>query len=473
MARASVVEALASIDESLLTQDGLAARVLVWGQPRDGAARAYVVSPAGEQYQVSVVRDVAGIASSAPAGAQAPSLAERADALLEVGDAISGAAERLARLVAAETGKTIAQAREEVSAAAELLGSMAARVVEDGSTAYVSSSLTMGQTWRAAQLGVWGQWSLVLASFTSPFFTAVAGAAASALAGVPAVVKSPWQGAASALAAAYMFRGTALEGYVSAVHSIGPPAGAESAPLVIAFGRRETAESVRRLTGAPVVANCSGRAVLVLCREPEDYDTLASELVESATWHAGQGCGSVRWVLALRRLADELVESVLDSASQLSVGNPLEGSSLGPLRERGLVDVAARYAADAVAKGARQLGELRSSGNYMWPLVLDEVPKSADVLWRDVLAPMVVVSRFDDCSEALEVARLMQQPTTYVVYGDLGDAASLASSRPSTVVIAGREGSVRAARLPCYQVGEPAESMARGLRAPSRSLLLF
>ncbi len=465
MSSTRVLETLRSLDPSLLSDDGTAVRLVIAGSPEDSPLRVRALSPLGEAYEVSLTREHEKVLEPLLKAADrltSMSLAERAESLAEAADYINSNFEIMTRLVALETGKSLSQAREEVSATAELLSRPLQLLEQLPQISPPVTSLAQGP-WRASWVQPVRGPTLVLASFSSPLFTAAAGAAFALLSSSPAVVKSPWQGAASAAAALSAIASTDLTDFVSLVHHRGPPL-LDGIGQVVAFGRPETVQAAARQYGVPVYYNCSGRALTLICSRPDDIEALARDLIESAAWHAGQGCGSIRWVLARNDIAEELAESAADMASQMTVGDPLEGADVGPLRHRGLVDVAVRLINDAIAKGASQSGELEVRGNWVRPLVLSNVLKAADLVWRDVFAPVMAIMSFTDCSEALNTAKLMTQATTAVAYWDLSRAVELASSR-SIVTIAGREGAVDLARVPCY--APPSQLQQRP------SLLLF
>lgn len=472
---AELLEVLRRLDDALVTEDGAGVKYVVAGAARDSQRRAWLEGVLGQRIYVELPASVEEAVNLRYDALLSTSPSDRAEALMEASDFIDDNEDDIARLISYETGKSLSLSRSEVEAAQAMLQQAYLLVSSRGSASQGALHPELEGDWRALQLGVPGGVSLVLPPFTSPFFGAVAGAAASLAAGMPAVIKAPWQAPASALAAAAAIRGTDLGDYVSVLSVRGPGAlVGQRFSSVVLFGRRGTESSVRRVFGEGVVANCSGRAAVLLCSEPEDVESLARGIVDMAVANAGQACGSTRWVLTTRSLAGDLLDSMADYAEQLSYGNPLDGKEVGPLRSRGLVDRAFKVINDAVSKGAELLVEPQADGNYMRPVVLGEVPKGAEVMWSDVLAPMVAVSEFDSCAEAQQVLTMMGQATTVIVYGGLSSASAIAESRPGYVVW-GRDEAMTAVKAICHSVGDPAEHLAHGPRLPFRgsSLLLF
>jgi len=474
MSSADVLSLLRSIDESALTEDGQGLRHLQAGRARQEGLRLWVETPLGSAYYYVVPKSLEPLASDLrPDALSMVPLRDRLEALAEAADVVDDLRDQVARLISAETGKELSASSEEVEAAVDFLRRV-------GSLFQGRPSSARGLLLTPSSPDLWSSVSimsargiaLVLPPFTAPFFGAMAGAGVAIAAGLPVIIKAPWQSAASSIAAALALRGTDVGEHVSAAPFRGSPL-ASGVSAVILFGRPETSTAVWRETGIRPSANCSGRSALVLCSEPSDIESLAKSVVELSFSHAGQACGSVRWVLARRDLARGLVDSMVDIAEQLSVGSPLEGKNVGPLRSRGLVERAHRLVNDAVAKGATQEVELRSSGNYASPAILSGVPRGADILWTDLQAPVVAVSEFDSCSEAVETAAMMRGATHALVYGSLSLAESLASSRQGLIVVSLKGESVAPSRGPCYVVGDPVKALSGGPELWGESLLLF
>ena len=474
LAEADVLEVVRGVDEAALTSDGIGLRFLGAGRAREDGIRQWVTTPLGYTYYYVLPRSMEEVSSGLrPEALSMVPLMDRVEALAESADAIDDMRDQLVRLLSAETGKERAAAREEVEAAAMLL--RGAERLAEGRPASGRGLLlapSSGSSWTSVVVPSTRGIALVLPPFTAPFFGSVAGIAAALVAGMPVVVKAPWQAAASSLAAALIVRRTDLSEFVSAAPWRGAPQ-FSGLSTVILFGRKETSSAVWRELGVRPVSNCSGRAALVLCSEPSDYESLAKEVAGLSVSHAGQACGSIRWVIARKGLAGPLVDSLADVLEQMSVGSPLEGKDVGPLRSRGLVERAHRVVNDAIVKGAQAVLELRSSGNYASPALLRGVPRAADLLYTDLQAPVLAVTEVEDCSEAVSTASMISAASHVLFHGPLATAVGLASSRPGLIVIRLKEEGGVPSTPPCYVIGDPVDALSGGTEVWERSLLLF
>jgi acyl-CoA reductase-like NAD-dependent aldehyde dehydrogenase len=469
-----VVDLLRSIDDALVTEDGRGIKNVIAGMSRDQGRKVWVETPLGHRYYVVVTQDLEAAFDLRYDALSLMSPSDRLEVLAEASDTIDDYKDVIAKIISAETGKRLPDAREEVEASQSFISQAQELLSSRGTTTTGRPHFDLSGEWTSAQVIVREGVGLVLPPFTSPFFGSIAGASTLLANGMPAVVKPPWQASASVAAALSALRETDLGDFLSMINTSSyGTLPAEEVASVVLFGREFTYRSLRR-SFSNVIANCSGRAALLLCAEPKDVEGLAKKVVESAVSNAGQACGSVRWVLALRGLGEDLVESMQDYISQLSVGDPLEGKDVGPLRTRGLVDRAAKLVSDATSRGARALGEARAEGNYMSPVVLSEVPRGAEILWGDVEAPIISVSLYDDCSEVVQTVSMLNSATSVIVYGGLSTAYSVAKSRTGAVVW-GRDDSFELLKAMCHVVGDPARYFSEGPELPAsrRALLLF
>jgi acyl-CoA reductase-like NAD-dependent aldehyde dehydrogenase len=465
---------LKSIDEALVTDDGLGVRYVIGGQASEQGRRVWVETPLGLRYYIAVPPDPSPAFRLRYDSLSLMSPSDRVESLLEASDAIDDYKDAIIKVISMETGKKLSEARDEVEASQAILSQAQELASARGGSLTGRLHFDMSGEWTSTTVHSREGVGLVLPPFTSPFFGAIAGAASLLANGMPAVVKSPWGASASTAAAVAILRGTDLGDFVSLVNVNGYGRLAEQdVTATVLFGREFTRLSVSR-TFSNVVANCSGRAALLLCGEPNDVESLARQVVDSAVSNAGQACGSVRWVLASRRLGEELLDSMEDYISQLSVGSPLEGKDVGPLRTRGLVDRAVKLINDATSKGASLSGEVNVNGNYVSPLIISDVPRSAELLWTDVQAPIVSVSLYDDCSEASQVAAMIEDSTAVLVYGSVSAALQLSRLRRG-VIIRGRDDSFEALRALCHVVGDPVKYFGEGPEVPTTrtSLLLL
>ncbi len=254
--------------------------------------------------------------------------AERAAVLHRAGIALAANRDRLLEVMAAEAGKTIAEADPEVSEAVDFAHYYAERAKDldrvQGAT-YVPSKLTV----------VTPPWNFPVAI--------PAGSVLSALAAGSAVVIKP---------AALAQRSGAI--MVEALWEAGVPRellalvdlserelGTQlishpSVDRVILTGAYETAQLFRSFRNdLPLLAETSGKNAIIVTPSA-DLDLAAGDVIKSAFGHAGQKCSAASLVILVGSVAksERFLGQLVDAATSLKVGYPTDpATQMGPIIE--------------------------------------------------------------------------------------------------------------------------------------------
>jgi len=162
-----------------------------------------------------------------------------------------------------------------------------------------------------------------------------------------------------------------------------------------------------------------------------DLDAAVREVVACKFRNGGQTCVCTNRIYVHEAIADRFVERLIPAVTSLRVGDPLEaGTEIGPLvNARGLAKVQA-HIADALEKGAEVLAGGRPiQGLYFEPTVLAGVRPSMRVMQEETFGPVAPVLRFRDEAEAVALA----DGTTYGLAAylwtrDLGRAIRVAEA---------------------------------------------
>jgi len=141
----------------------------------------------------------------------------------------------------------------------------------------------------------------------------------------------------------------------------------------------------------------------VVVDETADVAFAAARVAMGGFALAGQSCISVQRVYVHASIVDRFAASLVEHLAALKVGDPLDpATDVGPMIDRGEVDRIDAWVHEAVAAGARLLtGGMRLGGALYAPTVLTDVPETARVCADEVFAPLVVLARFTDYTEAL------------------------------------------------------------------------
>ncbi len=356
---------------------------------------------------------------------------ERAQIMRRWFELVMADQERLARIITAEQGKPLAEARGEIAYGAAYIDWYA----EEGRRVY--GDIVPGPTDR--RLLVMKQAVGVTAAITPWNFPSamLARKLAAALgAGCTMVVKPAELTPFSALALAELAeRAGVPAGVVNVVTAKDPvPVGEELTrnPVVrkISFtGSTEVGRILLR-QAAENIQKCSmelgGNAPLIVF-DDADLDRAVKGAVATKYRNGGQTCISANRFLVQRNIADSFARKLAEAASALKVGaGSEEGVAVGPLIESAAIEKVERHISDAVAHGAKVLtGGARHAlgGLFFQPTVLADVPADAVIFQEETFGPVAPVIPFDTEDEAIRLANAT--PYGLAAYFYSGDVARI------------------------------------------------
>ncbi|MFV0513237.1 MAG: NAD-dependent succinate-semialdehyde dehydrogenase [Jhaorihella sp.] len=316
--------------------------------------------------------------------------------------------EDLARIMTAEQGKPISEARGEIDYAASFLefyAEEARRPNIEGITSHLPDAEV--ELWRepvgvAALVTPW--------NFPSAMLTRKAGAALAAgctvlahpasqtpysalalaelgeRAGLPAGVFNVVTGNASEIVGAWM--GDARVRAVSFTGST--PVGR----MLYARG----ADTIKRL-----VLELGGHAPFLVFGDA-DMDRAVEEAIKAKFATSGQDCLGANRFLVAREVHDGFCARFARAAAALSVGAGADDPDIGPLMNEGAVAKQEDHVRDALDRGARLLygGARHEAGPLFYqPTVLADVPWDARIMHEETFGPVAAIAAFDTEDEAI------------------------------------------------------------------------
>ncbi|RME27964.1 MAG: aldehyde dehydrogenase family protein, partial [Deltaproteobacteria bacterium] len=179
-------------------------------------------------------------------------------------------------------------------------------------------------------------------------------------------------------------------------------------PAVISFtGSDVVGWKIKATAGPKRVLLELGGAAPVLVQPDADLDHAAERIAYGAFAYAGQVCISVQRVLAHRDVADALRERLRDRVQRaVPWGDPRnEATVSGPLISVQAADRVQSWIEAATRQGARILaGGGREGPQMLRPAVLDSVPRSSELVQRELFGPAVVVDVYDELDQGIALA---------------------------------------------------------------------
>ncbi len=408
-------------DPGLLKTEGLVGGV--WVAAQDASARFCVTDPATGQ-ELAMVANLGAVDSAAALSAaekasplwRARTAKERAAVLMRWFALLHQHADDLARIMTAEQGKPLAEARGEVIYGASFVEWFA----EEARRVYGETIPTTDGNKRfmviRQPIGVCAAitpWNFPIAMITRKVAPALA-------AGCPVVIKPAEQTPLSALAVAELAQ---RAGMPAGVLNVLPADGENS----IEIGKVLCSSDVVRhlsFTGstevgrilmrqcAPTVKKLSlelgGNAPFIVF-DDADIDSAVEGALASKYRNAGQTCVCANRLYAQAGIHDAFIAKLATKVQAIQVGNGFEaGVSQGPLIDDAALAKVESHVADALAKGATLVtgGErLPAVGERFYaPTVLSGVTDQMLCAKEETFGPVAPVFRFDTEAEAIAAA---------------------------------------------------------------------
>jgi acyl-CoA reductase-like NAD-dependent aldehyde dehydrogenase len=138
-------------------------------------------------------------------------------------------------------------------------------------------------------------------------------------------------------------------------------------------------------------------------------DADAAYAAERIAWggfvQSGQTCISVQRVYVHSSLYDEFATDLVRRVEQLVSGDPSdERTDVGPLIDEGAAERVETWIEEAVSGGAKLLTGGKRDGRMWQPTILAEAQEQMRISCEEAFAPLVVLYRYDDVSQAIESA---------------------------------------------------------------------
>jgi succinate-semialdehyde dehydrogenase/glutarate-semialdehyde dehydrogenase len=402
-------------DPSLLKTDAL-----IGGEWVAGAARFDVENPATGLKLADVANLGAAEAAAAVAAAdkawpawKAKTAKERHAVLMKWFQLIVANADDLARILTAEQGKPLAEARGEVIYGASFIEWFA----EEGRRVYGETIPTTDPNKRylviKQPIGVCAAitpWNFPIAMITRKVAPALA-------AGCPVVIKPAEQTPLCALAVAELAQRAGMPAGVlnvvtaDAAQSIevgGVLCGSDTVRHLSFTGSTEVGRILMKQC-APTVKKLSlelgGNAPFIVF-DDADIDAAVEGAMISKYRNAGQTCVCANRLYVQDGVYDTFVARLSEKARNIKVGNGFEaGVNVGPMIDANAIAKVESHIADARAKGGRVVvGGERVDDRFFTPTVIADATQDMMCAREETFGPMAPVFRFKTEAEVVAMA---------------------------------------------------------------------
>lgn len=376
--------------------------------PADGSVIAAVAS--GTVADAGAAVDAA--ADAAPAWAVTPPRA-RSEILSRAYALMVERSESLARLITAENGKVLSDARGEVAYAAEFLRWYAEEAVRIPGTLQTAPGGTNRILVEHRPIGI----SVLVTPWNFPAAMATRKIAPALAAGCTMILKPASDTPLTALAIGALLKDAGVPaGVVNVLPSRSSGAVVErmvSDPRTrkLSFtGSTEVGVTLMKLAADSVVNTSMelGGNAPFLVFDDADIDAAIEGAMLAKMRNGGEACTAANRFYVQAGVAEEFSQRLASAMGALHTGDGLaSGTDLGPMvNERAREDIA-RLVEGADAEGARILtgGRVPTGPGWFYPAtVLADVPPKARILEEEIFGPVAPIVTFETEHEAIDLA---------------------------------------------------------------------
>ncbi len=154
-----------------------------------------------------------------------------------------------------------------------------------------------------------------------------------------------------------------------------------------------------------------------------DVEQAVSGLMAAKFRNAGQTCVAANRVFVAKGIAAELLNTLTQQVSTLTLGNGLEqGVDIGPLISLEAKQKAQQLLEDALAKGASiaYQGD-KQNGQFMAPVVITGVNSTMRIFHEEIFAPIVSIIDFEGEDEVVRMANAVPEGLAAYFYSNDGN----------------------------------------------------
>ena len=162
-----------------------------------------------------------------------------------------------------------------------------------------------------------------------------------------------------------------------------------------------------------------------------DLDFAAGQIISAGYGSAGERCMAISAVVAVGTAGDELVGRLRDEAAGITVGPGDDAASdMGPIVTRqargriaGYVSRGEQAGATLVVDGRNLVVDGHEDGFFIGPSLFDHVATDMDIYTDEIFGPVLVVLRADSLAQAIELINANPYGNGTAVFTSSGHAA--------------------------------------------------
>ena len=339
------------------------------------------------------------------------SLNERSALMHKVADLYLERQDELAKIVATEMGKPVAQAKGEIGLVAEIYryyADNAEQLLATIEIAVDTGSATVEKHPVGALLGImpWNYPHYQVARFVAP----------NVMAGNTIILKHAPQCPNTAEAIVEILKDAGLpDGVYNNIFATNEQAATiiqdKRVQGISLTGSERAGAAVAKEAGGAlkkVVLELGGSDAFIVTADA-DIGLAVSGAIEGRFGNTGQACNAAKRLIVVDAVYDDFVKGFTDAVNSMTLADPLdEQTFIGPMSSKAAADGLQKQLDSAIKAGATVLVEggqvTDKPGAWFKPAVLSDVTDSMDVYSQELFGPVAVIYKAKDVDEAIKIA---------------------------------------------------------------------
>jgi aldehyde dehydrogenase (NAD+) len=347
---------------------------------------------------------------------------KRGQILLRVAQLLTQDKERLARIVTAEMGKVISEARGDVQEAIDITEYMAAegrRLLGSTTPSELRKKFAMTVRRPVGVVGLITPWNFPIAI---PMWKITA----ALICGNTIVFKPSSNTPLCAIELVKILEKSGLpKGVINMVTGPGETVGKEIVTnrkiRAVSFtGNRETGEWIIKNTGIKRVGLELGGKNGIIVMNDANIKLALDGVVWGAFGTTGQRCTAASRIIVHKAIKDRFVRELCVRANRLKLGNGLKKSTdVGPLVSRAAQEKAAKYVEIGKAEGAKLIcgGKAPAMKGYFFkPTIFEDAAINMRIAQEEIFGPVLSVIEFRSIDEAIDIMNSIEYGLSSSIY---------------------------------------------------------
>jgi 1-pyrroline-5-carboxylate dehydrogenase len=178
------------------------------------------------------------------------------------------------------------------------------------------------------------------------------------------------------------------------------------------------------------ILEMGGKDSIVVCADAE-LDAAVDGVVASAFGFSGQKCSACSRAIVEAPIYDAFVERVRERVAKLTVGDPVENPSMGPVVNKAALATMLEYIETGKKEGRLIAGgnapQTAEGGYFVEPTVFADIAPGAVLAQEEIFGPVLAIIKVESFEEGLRVANNTEYGLTGALY--TSDRAKLDHAR--------------------------------------------